>query len=497
MRCGYCGKKMRDTAKFCPYCGKKNIGNGSEFAGKFDSRDGLLVVKAQEIFSNGKPKRSRGNGRMQFRAAAAALAAVLLCAGIYLAARFALPEIRYSNAEKLYAAGDHAAAEKLFSKLGSYKSSADYVRRCRYEIALAFMEDGLYPEAADAFTSLDSYADSNLLAAECMVKIADAYAEEGNLTAAASVYAAAGKPELARSAARRRAKSLAESGDYFSAAEVSEKYGDPEASREYRYTGASEARTNGDLKTAADNFRLLDGYRDSARLADKCAYSYYMSEYGKNGASEEIVRGFYFLEDYRDSRELFTKTAYEYGLKCSDDGNFYTAAAMFMNADSYESSQSRLYETRYALGGSLAESDPASARSVFALLSTYLDSSKKKKAASERLAEGENRYADESWYADGYTSTNGYYTDVFTKNDVLLVSCTAGTDTISPPVTLVLTFRDSTGNEVSADCENVRNSGSFSGSFSLSSAEAGDAEIVISRKDSGSVLRTIRITVKD
>ena len=162
-----------------------------------------------------------------------------------------------------------------------------------------------------------------------------------------------------------------------------------------------------------------------------------------------------------------------------------------MNSGSYESSPSRLYETRYALGDSLAESDPASARSVFALLSTYLDSSKKKKAASERLADGE------SWYADGYTSASGYYTDVFTKNDVLLVSCTAGTDTISPPVTLVLTFRDSAGNEVSADCENVRNSGSFSGSFSLSSAAVGDAEIVISRKDSGSVLRTILITVRD
>ncbi|MDE5577523.1 MAG: hypothetical protein K2J11_09070, partial [Oscillospiraceae bacterium] len=126
-----------------------------------------------------------------------------------------------------------------------------------------------------------------------------------------------------------------------------------------------------------------------------------------------------------------------------------------------------------------------------------LDSAQKKKAASERLADGDSRYADESWYADGYTSTNGYYTDVFTKNDILLISCTAGTDTISPPVTITLTLRDSAGNEVSADCENVRNSGSFSGSFSLSSAAAGDAEIVISRKDSGSVLRTIRITVTD
>ncbi|MDE6762843.1 MAG: hypothetical protein K2J73_04095, partial [Oscillospiraceae bacterium] len=227
------------------------------------------------------------------------------------------------------------------------------------------------------------------------------------------------------------------------------------------------------------------------------------AEYEKHGASEATFRGFYFLGDYLDSREIFPKIAYEYGKKCFEEKDFFTAAAMFRNADTYEDSQTMLYETRYALGESLSESDPASARSVFALLSTYLDSSKKKKAAAEKLGSGDSRYesknwyADESWYADGYTSTEGYCTSVFTKVDVLLVSCTAGTDTISPPVTLVLTFRDSAGTEVSADCENVRNSGSFSGSFSLASAASGTAEIIISRKDSGSVLRTIPIVIED
>lgn len=502
MRCGYCGKKIRDTAKFCPYCGRENIGNGSEFAEKFDSKDGLFVVKAQEIFSEGKSSAPHASSQKRFRAAAAVICAAILCAGAYLAVSLAVPEIRYSNAEKLYAEGNHADAERAFSKLGDYKSSADYVRKCRYETALELMEKGLYPEAADAFTALDGYADSNMLAAECMLRIADGYAEDGNLRSAASVYAAAGKPELARYAAKRRAKALAADGNYFAAADVSEKYGDNEAALEYRYTGASEARKNGDLKTAADNYYLLGDYKNSAALAEKCAYGYYTSEYEKNGASEETVRGFYFLGEYLNSRELFTKLAYEYGLKCFEDGDFFTAAAMFRNAGTYENSVDMLYRTRYALGDSLMEKDPASARSVFALLSTYSDSSKKKKAAAEMLGD-ENKYAntnwdtDESWYADGYTSIDGYCTYIFTKDDVLLVSCTAGTDTISPPVTLVLTLRDSAGKEVSADCENVRNSGSFSVSFSLSDAAAGTAEIVISRKDSGSVLCTVPIVIRN
>ncbi|MEZ3454812.1 MAG: zinc-ribbon domain-containing protein [Oscillospiraceae bacterium] len=498
MRCGYCGKKISETARFCPYCGKKNTGDGSEFAGKFDPEDDLLVIKAQEIFSEVQHVQRTSKyesavfEKKRVRKAAVILFAAAICAAICFSANLIVPAIRYSNAEKLYEEGDSAGAEKIFSELGDYKSSADYVRKCRYETALALMDEELYPEAADAFTSLDGYADSNLLAAECMVKIADGYADEGDLRSAASVYAAAGKPELAKLAAKRRAEALAKSGDYFSAADVSQKYGNIDDAREYRYTGASEAQKNGDLKIAADNYSKLGDYKDSAGLAEKCAYEYFKSEYDKNGASEETARGFYsyFARNDPDSRELFPKIAYEYGMKCFEKKDFSTASDMFRNAGAYENAEEMLYKARYALGDSLIETDPASARSVFALLSTYSDSSEKKKAAAERLG------SDESWYVDGYTSVNGYCTSIFCKDDVLLVSCTAGTDYISSPVTILLTFKDSAGNEVSADCE-VRNSASFGVNFSLSSAAAGKAEIIISRKDNGSILRTIPIVISD
>ncbi len=496
MRCGYCGKKISETAIFCPYCGKKNTGNGSEFAGKFDSEEDLLVVKAQKIFSEAPHiPRTKQHEFPIFEKKRILKTAVMLCAAaisslVFLAARIIVPEIRYSNAEKMYEEGSPAKAEKIFSELGDYKNSEDYVRKCRYETALYLMDEGFYPEAADAFTSLNGYADSNLLAAECMVRIADGYADEGNLRSAASIYAAAGKPELAKLAAKRRAEALAKNKDYFSAADVSQKYGNSEDACKYRYTGAAEAQKNGDLKTAADNYGKLGNYKDSAALAEKCAYEYFKSEYYQNGASEETARGFYFMRNVPDSQELFPKIAYEYGMKCFEKKDFSTAADMFRNAGTYKNAEDMLYKSRYALGDSLIESDPASARSVFALLSTYSDSSKKKKAAAERLG------SDESWYVDGYTSVNGYCTSVFSKDDVLLVSCTAGTDYISAPATILLTFRDSAGNEISADCK-VRNSASFGVNFLLSSASAGNAEIIISRKDSGSVLRTIHVIISD
>lgn len=496
MRCAYCGKKLRETAKFCPYCGKKNVA-GSEFAEKFNNENGLLVVKAQEIFRGEKKASTERSGKIPTFAAVSAVCAALVCAGIFAAVKLIVPEVRYTNAEKLYTDGNYSEAEKAFSALDGYKESGRYVLKCGYENALELMESGLFPEAADAFTSLDGYADSDALAAKCMVEIADEYAENGNLPAAASVYAAAGKPELIVPSARRKAASLAESGNYFDAAEVSAKYDSAEQAAEYRYMGASAAKESGDFKTAADNFYILGDYKDSVSLYEECAYGFYCAEYGEKGASEETVRGFYFLGNYRDSRDMFLKASYEYGKSCLESGDCFMAVAMFKNAAGYSNSAEMLYKARYALGDSLLEDDPASARSVFAFLSTYSDSARKKSSAAERLSE------KESWYADGVTAVDAaelsdvYYTSAFKKSDRIVISCNAGTDTISAPVTLTITLRDSAGNEVSADCENVRNSGSFSGSVSLSGFAAGKAEIIISRKDSGNILRTIEIMIEE
>jgi len=490
MRCGYCGRKIRDAAKFCPYCGKRND-RSSEFADKFDSRDGLLVVKAQEIFRERKSEKHKRKLKLPPSAVPITFCALLLVGGgTWAASEFLLPELRYINAEKLYKKKAFAEAEEEFSELDSYKNSSVYVLKCRYENALQLMEQGSYPEAADAFTSLDGYADSDALAARCMVRMADGYAEKGSLEQAALIYAAAGNPDLIEPAARKKAASLAENGDFFTAADIAEKYWGGEEALEYRYQGAKNAREKGFFKTAADNFLILGEYKDAAVLAKECAYGYYMSEYQKNGASEETARGFYFLGDYMDSRTKFIECSYEYGNICLESGDCFTAAAMFRNTGSYKDSSALLYEARYALGLSLLDSDPASARSVFALLSTYNDSAEMKKNAAEMLS------AEESWYADCYTSADGYCTSVFEKNDVLMVSCSAGTETISPPVTLTVTLTDSNGASLSADCENLRNSGSFSVSFSLSDMAAGDAFITISRKDNGSMLRTADITIK-
>lgn len=484
MVCRKCGKKIRDKARYCPYC-RAEI---SEFAEKFNETEDLFVVKEptmKEITHiNLKPLRREIPVVPIISLIITILIIAVLVIIAYCIPNYIVPAIRYKNAETLYSNGDYNSAEDIFSQLGDYSRSENYVIRCRYKTAMEMMDKELYPEAADAFTSLDGYADSDDLARECMLRIAESYADDGSFDAAMSVYAAAGRSELAEKTALRKAEALAEEGNYFAAARTAEKFCSKKTVSEYIYLGASKAMSEGSYKVAADNFYRLGNYKDSAQLADSCTYDFYSSEYKNNGASEETVRGFYFLGDFNDAKDLFIQNSYEYGEKCFENGDFASAAAMFRNSGSYKDSAAKVYSSRYELGRSLEETDPASARSVFAMLGNYSDSIKRKENIS-----------GSSWYADGSVASKNYYTTVFRKNDTLILYCTAGTDSPSPAVTMVITFTDSSGASVSADCENIRNSSSFSGSFPLAGASAGKASVTVSLKESGEVLRTFEVTI--
>ena len=186
---------------------------------------------------------------------------------------------------------------------------------------------------------------------------------------------------------------------------------------------------------------------------------------------------------------MYLQNSYEYGAKCFEHGDFASAAAMFRNAAGYKDSGGQLYLARYELAKSIENNDPSSAKSIFSMLGNYRDSASHKSSAAKKITE--------SWYADGYTSVGDYCTTVFRRNDLLTVYCTAGTDSQSGPISLVLTMTDKNGTASSAEYEDLRNSGSFSVSFPLSEASKGKAEISVSRKDNGAVLRNFEITVAE
>ncbi|MDE6709472.1 MAG: hypothetical protein K2J76_03170, partial [Oscillospiraceae bacterium] len=466
----------------------------TEISEKFNKKDGLYVVSGQSAEMS-EIKKETGNFPTEkrkfpvFKVIAAVLLVSISVTSVYFIYEKAIPDLRYKNAEKLFSQADYDAAEEIFAELGNYSESSDYIIRCRYERASELMANGQYPEAADAFTLLDGYGNSDELVQECMLKIAEEHMENGEFEAAMSVYKAAGKGELAETAAAERAEKYAAEGDYFAAYDLAERYCGSDISTEYFYLGAEKARKDGDFKTAADSFYKLGNYKNSAELAEECTYEFYRAEYAKNGASEETTRGFYFLGDFRDSYDMYLQNAYEYGVKCFDEENFAAAAAMFRNAVSYKDSGGQLYLARYELAKSLENDDPASAKSIFSMLGNYRDSASHKSTTARKVSE--------SWYADGYTSVGDYCTTFFRRNDMLTVYCTAGTDSQSGPVSVVLTLTDESGNTASAEYENLRNSGSFSVNFPLNDTAKGKAEVSVARKDNGALLRSFEITVAE
>ncbi len=570
MTCAKCGGELRETAKFCPWCGEKvepvpeesaevsaaaaeipedialneaaeteeNIietettippedieapavcdnenepaleaaekeasaeedtastaeTEAAELAVEFEGSDDLYVVSEQpaaaDIPEQNETRPRERTVRFSFRYGTALIAAAFITiigiTAVFVVPEHIIPYMKYRKAEKFFADGDIAAAEDIFSGLDGYRSSAEYIQKCHYSSAAALMDNGDFEQAAKAFAALDGYADSDELASECLVHSAENYAAAGDFDSAISAYYMAGKPELAEDTAKARAEFLMESGDFFAAAEAAEKYSHEKA-LEYLYEGSKNAMQNGDLENAVKGFEKLGDNRDSEQLLRECNYMIYAGDYSDNGANAANVRGLYDMGNYRGAEKLFEQAAYEYGNELFDSGKYYEAYLMFMNVVPYENSGAMLYRCRYELGRSLESSDPDSAYSIFSMLGNYSDSAARKRSADK---------GGSGWYADGCTSENGFYTSVFSNSDTLIVSCTAGTDKPAGTVTLSVSLNCGDDFTISADCEDVRNSGFFSASISLASAPAGNAEVVVSVKDSGEVLRRFEITIE-
>ncbi len=531
MTCGSCGGTVRDTAKFCPWCGasisadaksekaetapaeteitaekisekaetaaaetEKAAENKSELGLKFDSGKQLFVPDPSagkvKIPEKEKPSETKAERTVRFSSKRgkalliAAIAAAVCIGAVFLIPTYAAPFLKYSKAERLFRDGEYEAAADIFTELGDYRESAGNILKCRYGMAEILAEKENFDEAAEAFAALSGFSDSDEKAAECLIRSADTLLAKGELDAAMSAYRSAGRDDLAENAARSQAERLAETGDLFSAAEIAEKYSH-EAALEYIYTGSLTAKDGGDLETAAAGFLKLGDYKDSRELFGECMYQTCEEEFRSGNFSSETVRGFYEMGNYMDSETLFTESAYENGVKLLESGKYYEASLMFRNSGTYKDSYAQLHNALYQLGMSLRDTDSASAYSIFAMLGNYSDSAAMKKASANGL----------KWYADGYTSADGFCTSEFSAEDKLNVICTVGTDSPSGSVTLVISLTDSGGNVLSAECGNVRNSSSFSAEIPLNGVAAGNAEIVISIKDSGEVLRKFEITV--
>lgn len=99
---------------------------------------------------------------------------------------------KYATAEQLLAAGDFDKAAKAFKALGDYEDSPERVLGCRYAKAEAFVAEGKLEEAQVVFEGLEDYKDSPGRAMACRYALAQGMLERKEYLAAAEAFAALG-----------------------------------------------------------------------------------------------------------------------------------------------------------------------------------------------------------------------------------------------------------------------------------------------------------------
>ena len=153
-------------------------------------------VKAQDLFQQGKYEDALNifaelgtyrDSYSQVYACKFAMADALLSANEYQAAKDAFEEIQwnidcseklnacnYGIATELFTKGEYADAYDMFYDLGSYKDSAEMVKKCEeqvyeeaYQAAVILMYAGNYEDAMELLYYLDDYKDSDELYREC------------------------------------------------------------------------------------------------------------------------------------------------------------------------------------------------------------------------------------------------------------------------------------------------------------------------------------------
>ena len=113
----------------------------------------------------------------------------------------------------------------------------------------------------------------------------------------------------------------------------------------YNYESACKALENGEYDSARQMFLDLDGYKDSAELADKALYQK-AEDALKNGRYNEACQIFAGL-DYDDSKKMVAESKYQQANAALNNGDYDTAIQIFENIVDYRDSCQMIVECNY------------------------------------------------------------------------------------------------------------------------------------------------------
>ena len=555
MFCINCGKELKDTARFCPFCGNK-IETPAE---KIKNENVSMPVteekavtpaektaepvkekspaaeqttpavqpvkeetvkteqvkeqpkaepaKKEETSKKEKPVREKAvkepkPAKKGGKAAVIAAAAVAVAGAAIAVPFYIMPSMEYAKADRAMTEGRYAEAYEIFDGLKDFKDSGDRVHEALYADACEKMDTEDYIGAIGVFSAIPDYSDSSVLSKKCEFSIAQQQLAAGEYEKAAASFKAlgdySGAKEKHSEALFAYGDTLAENGDYLKAIEVTaaadtEGYEDKRVL--YCIGAAENYYAEGDYDSAIEVLAPVAGSE-----IEGAPVSEFLNKYEYYKIVEKIEKGRATADDartlaekpYMDSPMKLMQLSFDLASEDLEDGDYHEAAVMFRNAGSYNNAAAQLKEAQYLLAGEyLKNGDIGNARNLYSVVGAYKDSVKQRNDVS---AMGDGRH--NGWNADCCAYLGSFAASEFKVGDTIKIKGIAGCDTNSPETAVFIVNITSDGSAFPPTmCSDLKKGDVFEAEFSAETA--GEYEVKIILASTGHVLCGYKFEVED
>ena len=267
------------------------------------------------------------------------------------AKRAAAYETKYNDAVSKEKAGEFDAAIALFTELGTFSNSSEWITETQnakaYAAAASLMASEKYEEAIEAFKALNGCSDSVTKISECNTAILEREYQKALKLMNEEKYEESIKAFKALN------------GYSDSTTKISEC---KTAILEREYRKALKLMTEEKYEESIKTFEALNGYSDSTTKISEYKTAILEREYQKatrlmeDEKYEEAITTFYALKNYKDSATQILECDYRKAVNLMNDKKFNEATELFSELNSYSDSATQIVECTYRKAGELCKS---------------------------------------------------------------------------------------------------------------------------------------------
>ena len=247
------------------------------------------------------------------------------------AERAAAYETKYNDAVSKEKAGEFDAAIALFTELGTFSNSAEWLTETKnakaYAAAASLMASEKYEEAIEAFKALNGYSDSTTKINECNAAILEREYQKALKLMTSEKYEEAIEAFKALNGYSDSTTKISECNT---------------AILEREYQKALKLMTSEKYEEAVEAFKAVNGYSDSTTKISECNTAILEREYQKatrlmeDEKYEEAITTFYALNNYKDSATQIVECTYRKAGELCKSGKYDEAYAIYLTIPEYK-----------------------------------------------------------------------------------------------------------------------------------------------------------------